>query len=222
MRHLHKYNTHINENKSDNDVDDIVEILLDILENNNVTLSSPSGDMKYRDYMDKNNKYDYFKPVFKSGNKIRNKFKITIHTIDNYTRLLSIMDEMSAAIGRLGDKGWSMVEMKIGTIRPPFDVGVVKFSGLTYDFSKPDIILDTNHNISKKDIIDAFYEIQLDTSSSSIDISDNTIEVGFDLLDYSGELPFNLDDKFDKMCDKLGLTSYEYRNGDYEVTFYID
>ena len=58
MRHLKKFNS-INENHThENDVDIIIDTMQDFLDDDrNILFKSPIGDMRYRDYVDKNSNY---------------------------------------------------------------------------------------------------------------------------------------------------------------------
>ena len=55
MRHLKKFNS-INENHThENEVDIIIDTMQDFLDDDrNILFKSPIGDMRYRDYVDKN------------------------------------------------------------------------------------------------------------------------------------------------------------------------
>jgi hypothetical protein len=223
MKHLTNYNFFINESKDDNKVVyDIIDILQEIIDDGyNPLLKSHHSDMRYSDYLDKNNKYNEFKPVYKAGNKIKSKFTIAFHSL-KYDRLVSLMDEMIAVKGRLEDNGWSMSDLKIGnTYKNDYDE-VIHTSYISYQFSKPDEILDDSERANEKDILKAFEGI-LYVEESNIEIYDNYVTVSFDALTYDGKLPSfsSLENIFDKMCDTLGFSEYEYNEGDWGVKFWF-
>ena len=115
MKYLRKYES-IESN--DDLVYDIIECLLDIYDDgHSFLLSTPSMSsyMSMRDYQNKNDKYDEFKPIIQTGNKIRHNFNLVFNSIDSYDNLSKIILEMRSVIGRLSDKGWIMYNLDIKT-----------------------------------------------------------------------------------------------------------
>jgi hypothetical protein len=223
MKHLTNYNFFINESKDDNkDVYDIIDILQEIIDDGyNPLFRSNFSDMRYSDYLEKNDNYTGFKPVYKAGNKIKSNFAIVVNSL-KYDRLVSLMDEMISVKGRLKDNGWSMSDLKIAnTYDAEFKTGVVQ-SYISYRFSKPDEILDDSERVGKEDILKAFEGI-LFIERSNIQIYDTYVIIGFDSLTYDGKLPSlsSLENIFDKICDTLGFSEYEYNEGDWGVKFWF-
>lgn len=206
------------------EVDDIINIVIDVIEEYNAQLKSPHGDMRYQDYLDKNNRYEEFKPVFKAGNKIRSKFKLVFHRLENYEKVSSVIEDMKSVIGRLSDEDWSMYDMKLGTSRPQNDIGDVTFTFLSFNFSKKDKVLDESERPTEKQIEEVFNKnTQLVTHTGDIYIYDNYVDIGFDSKTYDGDIPKDIDDSFDKVCDLLGFGSYERdRNDKWGVRFWFD
>lgn len=223
MKYIKKYQIFESNNFRD-EIDNLINILIDVIDEYNPIMKSPLGDMKYQDYLDKNNKYENFKPVFKAGNKIRNKFSLVFHGLQDYNKLTEIMDEMKSIIGRLSDEGWNMYDMKLGTSRPQNDVGIVRFTYLSYNFSKKDEVLDESERPNEKQIEEVFNKnTQLVTHTGDIYIYDNYVDIGFDANTYDGDIPENVDDSFDLLCDLLGFGSYERdRNDKWGVRFWFD
>jgi hypothetical protein len=129
---------------------------------------------------------------------------------------------MIAVKGRLEDNGWSMSDLKIGnTYKNDYDE-VIHTSYISYQFSKPDEILDDSERVGKEDILKAFEGI-LFIERSNIQIYDNYVVIGFDSLTYDGKLPSlsSLENIFDKICDTLGFSEYEYHEGDWGVKFWF-
>jgi hypothetical protein len=222
MKHLTNYNLFINESKDDNkDVYDIIDILQEIIDDGyNPLFRSNSSDMRYSDYLEKNNKYTGFKPIYKAGNKIKSKFTIVFHSL-KYDRLVNLMDEMISIKGRLEDNGWVMSDLRIGNTYKDDNNEVIQ-TYITYQFSKPDEILDDSERVGKEDILKAFEGI-LFIERSNIQIYDNYVVIGFDSLTYDGKLPSlsSLENIFDKICDTLGFSEYEYNEGDWGVKFWF-
>jgi hypothetical protein len=226
MKHLTNYNLFINESKNDNkEVYDIIDILQEIIdEGYNPIFKSNNSDMRYSDYLEKNNKYTVFKPVYKAGNKIKSKFTIVFHSL-NYDRLVSLMDEMISVKGRLEDNEWVMSDLKIGNTYDDIDTNGRKIiqTYISYQFSKPDEILDDSERANKEDILKAFEGI-LHVEESNIRIyDDDYVTVGFDALTYDGKLPSfeSMENIFTKICDTLGFSEYEYIEGEWGVTFWF-
>lgn len=223
MNHIKRYKL-FESNDFNIEIDNIINISIEVIEEYNTQLKSPHGDMRYQDYLDKNYKYDQFKPVFKAGNKIRSKFKFVFHRLESYEKVSSIIEDMKSVIGRLSDEGWSMYDMKLGTSRPQSDVGDVTFTFLTFNFSKKDKVLDESERPTEKQIEEVFNKnTQLSTHTGDIYISDNYVDIGFDAKTYDGEIPDDVDESFDKLCDLLGFGSYERdRNDKWGVRFWFD
>lgn len=223
MKHLKNYKI-FESIEFQNEIDDIINISIDIIDEYEPMMKSPHGNMRYQDYLDKNVKYKNFKPVFKAGNKIRSKFSLFFHRLNDYEKVTKIMDDMKSVIGRLSDENWSMYDLKIGTSKPQNDVGDVNFIFLTYYFSKKDKVLEDSERPNEKKIEEIFNKnTQLVTHTGDIYIYDNYVDIGFDSKKYDGDIPEDIDDSFDLLCDLLGFGSYERdRNQKWGVRFWFD
>lgn len=220
MRRIKSYKL-FESNDFKSEIDDIIDIIIDIIEDYNPRIESPHGDIKYQDYLDKNNKYENFKPIFKAGNKIRSRFKLVFHRLENYEKVSSLIEDMKSVIGRLSDEGWSMYDMKLGTSKPPYDIGNVKFTFLAFSFSKKDKVLDESERLTEKQIEEVFNNnTQLVTHTGDIYIYDNYVDIGFESKTYNGDIPEDIDDSFDRVCDLLGFGSYE--RDKWGVRFWFD
>jgi hypothetical protein len=167
-------------------------------------------------------KISEFKPVYRAGNKKRSSFRILFKNIDSYAKFAKIVDEMISPIGRLIDGGWILSDL----VSNNMDDDVSPLISIYYKFTKPDVKLDFHKSESSltDDLIKVFMDTPLNVERDNIDIDGNMINVGFDTNTYDGRLP---DDKlmydiFENICDILGFVEYEYRHGDWGVTFYIE
>ena len=233
MRHLKKFNS-INENHThENDVDIIIDTMQDFLDDDrNILFKSPIDDMRYRDYIDKNSNYLGFKPIVNTGDRIRSQFSIHFQDIKDYSDFLSVSNQMQSVFGRLKDEDWTMYDMKIGTTLAPLYQGDVKFTFLSFYFSKPDQKLEEDFKWpDEEDLKKAFDKYGL--SNLSFDYnnlrrnrpsgSEGTIEVTieFDSTSYNGKVTEKAEELFELICNRFGFESYDYTSGDYKVTFYV-
>lgn len=192
-----------------NDIDSIIEIMLELIDDGyNPLFKSNFGDMRFSDYSDKNSKYENFKPVYKAGNKIKSRFSIVFHRLEDYDKVVKSMDEMKSPIGRLSEINWKMNGFKVGTTNS--NTNEFGFSFLSYVFTKDDVItgdeLPTEKNIEKE-----FNDrTSLVTHKGDIYIYDKYVDIGFESKTYDGDIPKDIDEQFDKLCDILGFSEYEY------------
>jgi hypothetical protein len=222
MKYLFKYNKISESHNHAYMVDDIVEIFVDIIEDRNVTFKSIIGDMKYKDYLEKNSKYENFRPQVNTGRFLRSQFQIVFHSIKNYDDYINILDDMKAAIGRLSDIGWNMYNMKLGTSAPPKNNGVVNITFASFYFSKPDIKVNPDWVLNKDFLKKIFRDhglliTDIDESENEDDTID--VRVEFDSMSMNGRLYNDMESIFDSICDKIGFESYHYTIGDFVVTF---
>jgi len=215
MKFVRKFNNFINESFTPDlsVVDDIVETVVDFIDDGiNIVFSSSSGGISYSDYVEKNAKYTNFKPVIKGGNKIISKFKITLSfgpAYKKYTDALNLMTDMKSSIGRLGDLGWTLVDVKLDTNRytTAKEVGIVR---IEYIFEKPDVELEEEFNIPDEDDLREKIE-ELGIAVRDIYDDDGMIRVDFASYAYDGELNSEsfYDDRFEKVCDFFGFAGYD-------------
>jgi hypothetical protein len=211
MKFISKYNNFLNESTDNNDVvDSIVDTMLDFIdEGEKITFTSSTGGMTYTDYLEKNTRYQNFKPVLVSKNKTVSKFSIVYSAKDkDYDNLVEILDNMKSTIGRLGDEGWILSGFSVNKVFSVF-----------FEFTKPTI----NHeNFELPDEDELREEIEkLGFSVETIKVGDSETELEFGSYAYDGELPSeeSCEDKFQRICDIFGFSSFHliYRRA--EVIF---
>lgn len=226
MRHL-KYFNRINESHThENEVDIIIDAMRDFLDDDRkILFKSPIDDMNYQDYIDRSSRYKNFKPIIKSGNSIRGYFIIVFHDVRDYTDFISIVNQMQTAIGRLKDEDWTMFDMKIGTSPPPLYNGDVKYTLLSYYFSKPEEKLEEDFKWPDEEDFETLFSkyglvnLTFDYHRYGKEATEVTIE--FDSTSYDGKITDKAEDLFELACNRFGFTSYNYSSGDYRVTFEV-
>ena len=200
-RKVDKYVSFMRESHtSENEVDKIVDTMLDFIdEGEKIRFKSATGDMTYSDYLEKNIRYQNFKPVLVSKNKTVSKFSIVYSPKDgNYDNLMIILDNMKSAIGRLGDDGWTLSGFEVN-----------KVFSIFFEFSKPSIQHD---NFELPDEADLRYEIEkLGFRVERLTVGDSETELEFSSYAYDGELPSeeSCEDKFQRICDIFGFSSFD-------------
>ena len=201
-RKVDKYISFLREsNGSENEVDKIVDTMLDFIdEGEKITFKSSTGDMTYTDYLAKNDRYQKFKPVLVSKNKTVSRFSIVYSAKDkDYDNLVEILDNMKSTIGRLGDDGWTLSGFEVN-----------KVFNIFFEFTKPDVILDKEFELPDEDELRDEIE-KLGFRVDSLKIGDSETELEFSSYAYDGELPSeeSCDDKFERICDIFGFSSFD-------------
>lgn len=202
----------VNESYKDkDDVDDIIETMLDFIDDGeNISFISTSGEMNYQDYLDKNTRYDNFKPVMKGGNLIISKFSIIYRPKNkSYDGLIDLMDNMKSCIGRLKDLGWTLVDFDLKSNRY-VTAKPVDFSYTQFKFEKPEIVLDEEFKVPEEDeIIDKIESLGIPVRE--VYDEDDMIRVDFGSNSYDGELNSEAwyDQKFEIVCDFFGFAGYD-------------
>lgn len=230
MKHISKYNNFFINESVDMMLDkqDIFDIIVDIIDDGkyNLTLHSPTGQAIRGDEIHTDRSIE-FMPVYKAGNIRRSKFSLNLNlnkdkTYDGFIELLS---EMGVVIKRLKDLGWNLTKLSTlsSTANPDNNVDC-DMQNAIYTFEKPDVEEeDPNFKPSKEGIKELFKSIGLFATDIETKFVGGKpkweIYVEFESLEYDGELPRNIDDRFDDLCDRIGATSYDYENG-YDVTIY--
>lgn len=227
MKHLKRFSIISENHQYQNEIDLIVSVMRDFLDDDRkVLFKSLDNHMKYKDYIDKNQNYMNFNPVVKAGNILRSQFSIVFQDIKDYQHFVTTTNEMVAAIGRLKDEDWDMYDFKVGTSAPAKNQGEVNFTFISYHFSKPDQKLDEEFVYPTKkqidDILRKWGLIVDDLEWNEIRGKENEAIVEFSSLGYSGEMPKNIEDCFDLVCDKFGFSSYSYEFGQSRVYFYYE
>ena len=200
-RKVDKYVSFMKESHtSENEVDKIVDTMLDFIdEGEKIRFKSATGDMTYSDYLEKNIRYQNFKPVLVSKNKTVSKFSIVYSPKDaSYNNLMVILENMQSAIGRLGEEGWALSGFEVN-----------KIFNIFFEFSKPSIQHD---NFELPDEGDLRYEIEkLGFRVERLTIGDSETELEFGSYAYDGELPSeeSCEDKFQRICDIFGFSSFD-------------
>jgi len=225
MKHLKKFNP-INENHThENDVDIIIDTMQDFLDDDrNILFKSPIDDMRYQDYIAKNSNYLGFKPILNTGSRIRSQFSIVFQDIKDYSDFLSVSNQMQSVFGRLKDEDWTIYDMKIGTTLAPLYQGDVKFTFLSFYFSKPDQKLEEEFKWPDEEDLKKDFD-KYDLSNLTFDYfpSKGPVEVTieFDSNSYNGRVSNSVEELFELICNRFGFDSYDYTSGNYKVTFYV-
>ena len=218
-RKVDKYVSFLREsNGSENEVDKIVDTMLDFIdEGEKITFKSSTGEMTYTDYLEKNTRYQNFKPVLVSKNKTVSKFTIVyspkgrFSNIDNsneISNLITILDNMQSTIGRLGEDGWVLSDFKSSSNNASKG-NEVKINWVSFGFTKPDI---ENENFELPNEDELREEIEkLGFRVEILEIGDSETELEFSSYAYDGELPSeeSCDDKFERICDIFGFSSFD-------------
>jgi len=224
MKYINKYN--VNEaHKNESQVEDIIETVVDVIEEHNVTFKSIMGDMKYQDYLSKNSTYESFLPQVSTGKYLRSQFQLVFHSVYTYDKYVSLLDDMKSPIGRLSDIGWNMYDIRLGTHVPANNNGLVRITFVTFCFSKPDVDINSDWEVDEKEIKKVFDENGLVVTDIDItypkNVGDETeVKVDFQTKSLHGELSRDMEKTFEIITDRIGFTSFGYTNGNYYVYFY--
>lgn len=211
-RKVDKYISFLKESHaSENEVDKIVDTMLDFIdEGEKITFKSSTGGMTYSDYLEKNVRYQNFKPVLVSKNKTVSRFSIVYSPKDaTYNNLMIVLDNMQSTIGRLGEEGWTLSGFEVN-----------KVFNIFFEFTKPDVILDKEFELPDEDELREEIE-KLGFRVESIRVGDYETKLEFSSYAYDGELPSeeSCDDKFERICDIFGFSSYDLNYRRAEVIF---
>ncbi len=211
-RKVDKYVSFIKESldKSE-EVDNIVDTMMDFIDDGEgIVFKSSTGDMTYTDYLDKNLAYQKFNPVIKSRNHTSSRFSIFYFSKDkNYDNLMTILSNMQSVVGRLGGFGWTLSDFGVYT-----DRGVqgekVSISKVTFEFSKPFNRSEGDMELPDEDEL----RNQIKEMGIGIDrlrIGDYETELDFFSHSWDGELNSEkfYDDRFERICDIFGFSSYD-------------
>jgi predicted ABC-type ATPase len=226
-RKVDKYVSFLKESHtSENEVDKIVDTMLDFIdEGEKITFKSSTGDMTYSDYLEKNSRYHTFKPVLVSKNKTVSKFTIVYSPKDgSYDNLMIVLDNMKSTIGRLGEDGWVLSTFRAGSDGSwSSESGgggkEVKIDWVFFEFSKPSIQHD-NFELPDEDELRQEIE-RLGFRVERLRINDYGTDLEFSSYAYDGELPSEerCEDKFQRICDIFGFSSFDLDYRRAEVTF---
>jgi predicted ABC-type ATPase len=221
-RKVDKYVSFLREsNVSENEVDKIVDTMLDFIdEGEKITFHSPTGEMTYTDYLEKNTRYQSFKPVLVSKNKTVCKFSIFYSPKDgSYDNLMTILDNMQSTIGRLGEEGWVLSDFRASS-KNVSEGKEVKINWVAFEFTKPDIILDKEFELPDEDELRDEIE-KLGFRVERLKVGDSETELEFSSYAYDGELPSeeSCEDKFERICDIFGFSSFDLNYRRAEVIF---
>ena len=227
-RKVNRYVSTIRESvNNNNEVDEIVDTMLDFIdEGERITFKSSTGEMTYSDYLEKNERYQNFKPVLVSKNKTVSKFTIIYSPKDgSYNNLMVVLDNMQSTIGRLGEYGWILSTFRSGSdgswrSESSGKGKEVKIDWVFFEFSKPDI---ENDKLELPDEDELIEEIEkLGFRIERLKIADYETELEFSSYDdYDGMLPSEerCEDKFQRICDIFGFGSFDLDYRRAQVTF---
>jgi predicted ABC-type ATPase len=226
-RKIDKYVSFLKESIDiESEVDKIVETMLDFIdEGEKITFKSSTGDMTYSDYLEKNERYQNFKPVLVSKNKTVSKFTIIYSPKDgSYNNLMVVLDNMQSTIGRLGEDGWVLSTFRAGSdgswrSETSGKGKEVKIDWVFFEFSKPDI---ENDELELPDENELREEIEkLGFRVENIKIGDYETKLEFSSYAYDGELPSqeSCEDKFQRISDIFGFGSFDLDYRRAEVIF---
>lgn len=205
---------------TEDEIDYIVDTMLEYIdEDENVIFKSPSGGMRYTDYLAKNATYQSFKPVLVSKNKTVSRFSIFYAPKDgSYDKLVTVLDNMQSTIGRLGEYGWVLSDFRAGSNRKGYGVPV-SISWISFEFSKPDI---EHEKIELPDEDELRQKIEgMGIGIEKLRIGDHETELDF----YSHHLDGTLgsedfyDERFENICDIFGFSSFDLDYRRARVTF---
>ena len=211
-RKVDKYVSFIKESVDiEGEVDKIVETMLDFIdEGEKITFKSSTGEMTYTDYLAKNDRYQNFKPVLVSKNKTVSRFSIVYSAKDkDYDNLVEILDNMKSTIGRLGDEGWILSGFSVNKVFSVF-----------FEFTKPDVFLDKEFELPNEDELRGEIE-KLGFRVERMTIGPAGTDLEFSSYAYDGELPSeeSCEDKFERICDIFGFSSFDLNYRRAEVNF---
>jgi predicted ABC-type ATPase len=218
-RKVDKYVSFIKESVSAKDVvDDIVETMIDFIdEGEKITFKSATGDMTYGDYLEKNSKYDNFKPVITARGTTTSKFSIVYSPKDgSYNGLMIVMENMKSTIGRLGEYGWVLSAFRAGSdgswSNERYGRGKeVKIDWAYFEFTKPYQKIDTDE-VELPDEDELRQQIEsFGIGIERLSIGDYETELDFYSNSYDGALSSEqfYDDRFEEICDIFGFQSYD-------------
>jgi hypothetical protein len=171
--------------------------------------------MTYTDYLEKNTRYQNFKPVLVSKNKTVSKFTIVYSPKDgSYNNLMVVLDNMQSTIGRLGEDGWVLSTFRAGSdgawrSETSGKGKEVKIDWVFFEFSKTDI---ENDKFELPDEDELREEVEkLGFRVESIRVGDYETKLEFSSYAYDGELPSeeSCEDKFQRICDIFGFGSFD-------------
>lgn len=226
-RKVNRYVSTIRESvDNNNEVDKIVETMLDFIDDGEkITFKSSTGEMTYTDYLEKNGRYQNFKPVITSKNKTVSKFSIVYSPKDgSYDNLIIVLNNMQSTIGRLSENGWVLSSFRAGhdgswSSESGGRGKKAKIDWTFFEFSKPDIQHET-FELPDEDELREEIE-KLGFRVERLRIGDSETELEFGSYAYDGELPSeeSCEDKFGRICDIFGFSSFDlwYRRA--QVTF---
>ena len=202
-RKIDKYVSFIKESTgNENEVDKIVETMLDFIdEGERITFKSSTGEMTYTDYLEKNERYQKFKPVLVSKNKTVSKFSIVYSPKNaSYDNLMVVLENMQSTIGRLGGDGWTLSGFEVN-----------KVFNIFFEFTRPSIHHDKFELPDEDELRDSI--INLGFSIDRLVIEDSEVELDYDneSWDYSGSRfsEETCEDKFGRICDIFGFSSFD-------------
>ena len=120
--------------------------------------------------------------------------------------------------------------MKLGTLPPRDNQGAVRFTFLSFSFSKPDQKLEEEFKWpDEKDLISLFAKYDLVNLSFDYyrpfgHIGSNLateVTIEFDSNSYDGRVSKSIEELFELVCNRFGFDSYDYTFGSYKVTFTV-
>jgi hypothetical protein len=202
-RKVDKYVSFIKESTgNESEVDKIVDTMLDFIdEGERITFKSSTGEMTYTDYLEKNERYQKFKPVLVSKNKTVSKFSIVYSPKNaSYDNLMVVLENMQSTIGRLGGDGWTLSGFEVN-----------KVFNIFFEFTRPSIHHDKFELPDEDELRDSI--INLGFSIDRLVIGDSEVELDYDneSWDYSGSRfsEETCEDKFGRICDIFGFGSFD-------------
>jgi hypothetical protein len=181
-------------------------------EGEKITFKSATGDMTYGDYLEKNSKYDNFKPVITARGTTTSKFSIVYSPKDgSYDGLMVVMENMKSTIGRLGEYGWVLSAFRAGSDGSWGRGKKVKIDWAYFEFSKPYQKIDTDE-VELPDEDELRQQIEsFGIGIERLSIGDYETELDFYSNSYDGALSSEqfYDDRFEEICDIFGFESYD-------------
>jgi predicted ABC-type ATPase len=220
-RKVDKYVSFIRESVDfEGEVDKIIETMLDFIDDDEkILFKSSTGVMTYKDYLEKNTRYQNFRPILVSKNKTVSRFSIFYSPKDgSYDNLMTILDNMKSTIGRLGEDGWVLSDFSAGSNSTSRGKEMM-INGLNFEFTKPDI---ENNKLELPNEDELREEIEkLGFRVERMTIGDHGTDLEFSSYAYDGEIPSEIDceDKFERICNIFGFSSFDLNYRRAEVNF---
>lgn len=137
----------------------------------------------------------------------------------NYRDFVKICDEMQVTIDKLADLDWSFAKFEVGTFgeqrregSPESEIGLINFK-----FTKKQVKGENKFSLEE---FKKSFSKQTGLYVTAAKDYDRLVTVEFDSIAYDGELPRDIEKRFEKVIELYGFATYDYRWPQKEVDFY--